>query len=127
MIDEAGKDKPRLTFAQAQQLLSANQIEALLGCIPAGSTRPAAEHDLLALMRTIDGFGLDKPVANDLGNHARQAGQQIADRRRQGTPATSSSELSKKIADLKKKGKLTAAQAATLDDAVADIAREVGC
>jgi len=125
-LDEAGKDKPGLTIAQAAQLLSANQIEALLGCIPAGSTRPAAEVDVLTLMQTIDTIGLDKDVANDLGNRARHVAQQIA---KQDDPNACHelSDLSKQIADQKKNGKITAGQAATLDDLVSRITREIGC
>ena len=103
-----------------------NQIEALLGCIPAGSTRPDAEHDLLALMQAIDGLAVDKPVSNDLGNHARHAAQQVA-LRDDRHACHELSELSKKIAEQAKKGKLTATQAATLNDAVADISAELGC
>ena len=108
------------------QLLSANQIEALLGCIPADSTRPAAEADLLTLMQTIDTLRLDKDVANDLGNRARHVAQQVA-KRDDKNACHEVSDLSKQIADLKKKGKITAAQAGTLDDLVSRISREVGC
>jgi hypothetical protein len=42
----------KLTTAQAHQLLSVNQIEALLGCIPAGSPAPAAPAQAAILQGT---------------------------------------------------------------------------
>ena len=126
VLDEAGRDRPRLSFARAEQLLSANQIEALVGCIPRGSTRPNAEHDLLMLMQTIDGLAVDKTVANDLGNDARHVAQQVA-LRDDRNACRAASDYRDKIQEIRAKGKVTAAQAATLDDAVAQISREIGC
>ena len=102
-----------------------NQIEALLGCIPAGSSRPAAEHDLLALMQTVDGLDLDEPVGDDLGNRVREIGEQVAGDEK--NTCHSLADLSKTIGELKAKGKLTAAEASTLRDAVTEITAELGC
>ena len=78
MIDQAGKKDPKLTVAQAQQLLSVNQIETLIGCLPAGSPIPKAESDLLDLGAVIDGLSIDKGLADDLGNRVEEAGKQLA-------------------------------------------------
>ena len=126
VLNEAGKDKPRLTYAQADQLLSVNQIETLLGCLARGSTRPDAEHQVLELMRTIDVLGLEKSVANDLGNRARHVAQQIATQDDKHA-CKEAADFSDKVADLKRKGKLTAAQAAVLDAEIGAIERDLGC
>ena len=54
-FDQAGK---KLTFEQALQLLSVNQIEVALGCIRADSPLPDAEIDLLELGQTVAGLGV---------------------------------------------------------------------
>jgi hypothetical protein len=126
VLNEAGKDKPRLTYAQADQLLSVNQIETLLGCLARGSTRPDAEHQVLELMRTIDALGLEKSVANDLGNRARHVAQQIAAQDDKHA-CKEAADFSDKVADLKRNGKLTAAQAAVLDAEIGAIERDLGC
>ena len=115
VMDQAGKKNPRLTFEQAAQLLSANQIEALLGCIEADSPVPAAELHLLELGRTIDGLDVDNGTADELGNRVREAGKQLAVGKLDES-CRHLAGLSKKIAELAEKGKLTAAQAATLAD-----------
>jgi GH35 family endo-1,4-beta-xylanase len=128
VMDQAGKNNPKLTVEQAEQLLSANQIEALLGCIGIDSGVPAAEHGLLELGATIDGLAIDKPLADELGNRVREIGKQVA-----GGHADQAchqlSDLSKKIADsaAAKKPRLTADEAALLQADVAQIGADLGC
>ena len=126
MLDQAGKNNPKLTVYQAEQLLAANQIEVLLGCIPASSTAPAAEVALLELGATIDGLGLEKGLADDLGNRVRETSKKVADGKT-GDACHQLGDLSKKIAEQAVKGKLTAAQAAELNAAVAHIGTQLGC
>jgi hypothetical protein len=122
VFDQAGAGKPKLTIAQAEQLLSANQIEALLGCKPS----PAAEQDVVELLGTIAGMGLDKPVADDLDGQVREIGKHVVEGNAKDS-CHSLADLSKKIGDLRSQGKLTAAQAATLGDAVKEIESLLGC
>jgi hypothetical protein len=126
VIDQAGVGGSRLTLAQAGQLFSANQIEALLACIPAGSPAPAAEQDVLDLVGTIAGMGLDKPVADDLDRRARDVGEDVVDGSADDS-CRSLGDLAKKIADLRSHGKLSTTQAATLGAAVAQLERLLGC
>jgi hypothetical protein len=126
VVDQAGKNHPRLTFAQAMQLLSVYQIEALIGCVPAGSAEPAAEQDLVALMRTVDGLDVAKGVGDELGNRVRELAKHVPAGKARET-CRGLADLSKRIADLKRGGKLTAEQAATLNDAAEGIATELGC
>src|SRR5262249_21931047 len=134
VFDDALTGSPAMTVAQAVQLLSANQIEALLGCIPAGSPAPAAEQDLLELLGTIDGMGLAGPVAvdpagrarGDLGGGVRALGGDVV-AGDLGGACRSLAGLSNKVADYQRKGKLSAAQAATLGGAVADVQGILGC
>ena len=115
-MDQAGKTNPKLTVEQAKQLLSANQIEVLLGCIPADSPLPAAELDLLDLGGTIDGLGLERALADDLGNRVREAGKHVAGGSLKDA-CRDLSGLSRKIAEQAEKGKLPVAQAAVLGHA----------
>jgi hypothetical protein len=115
-----------LTFAQAEQLLSANQIEALLGCIPAGSTAPAAEQASLELRATIAGMGLDKSTANDLDARLATIGQQVVNGNVNGA-CSSLSDLSNRVDALQSQHKLTAAQAGTLHDGVSELGGLLGC
>ena len=78
VINEAGKDKPRLTYRAGRP--------AALG-EPDRDAARVHPRRLDAARRRARGaradaddrrLGLDKPVANDLGNRARQLGQQIA-------------------------------------------------
>jgi hypothetical protein len=127
VIDGAGKPKPKLTIAQARQLLSVNQIEAALGCIAASSGRPAAENDVLTFIETVDGYGLTDPKGSDLAKRAREIGERVANDDRLDKACRGLDDLSKRIADVRKKNRLTAGQAATLGGIVDDIARELGC
>lgn len=117
-----------LSFAEAVQLLdAANAIESEVGCIPAGSPRPAAEDDLIRLMQTIAGMGLAKPEADGLTGMARDAARRLV-----GGPisdvCTKLAALSARIAhDTGKKDGLTSAQASTLSSAVGAIRAELGC
>jgi len=124
--DAAGKSDPRLTVAQAEAVLSAYQIEALLGCVSSASREPEAEHDLLTLSAAIDGLGLGKQVADDLGNRVRTIAKELPGGNRAAS-CRSLRNLSGRIADLERKGKLTAEQASTLRNAVAEISDELGC
>ena len=94
-------------------LLYANEIEVDLGCLDAASPVPQAEHDLLELGATIDGLGLDKPVADDLGNRVREASKALPGGKLD-TACKQLSDLAKKIGEQERKGKLTSAQAAQL-------------
>ena len=125
VLDQAGKNNPKLTVEQAHQLLYANEIEINLGCLDAGSPVPAAEHDLLDLGQTIDGLGIKKAVADDLGNSVREANEHLA----QGKLANAChdlSDLTKKINNDQHKGQLTPAQAAQLTAEVATISSSLG-
>src|SRR4029079_4664181 len=115
VINGAGKPNPKLTIGQAHQLLSVNQIESALGCIPAGSDQSTAEHDILTFIETVDSFGLPDPTGNDLTNKARKIGQRIAHDDTHDNACHGLDELAKKIADNARKNKLTASQAAALD------------
>lgn len=119
VIDGAGSS---LTFAQADQLLAANQIETLVGCNP----RSAAEHDALGLAATIAGSNLDAAIATDLANRARKTGEQIV-ARKDADACSSVSDLSRKVADLQARGKLSPAQTVALDTATAATARDLSC
>jgi Peptidase family M1 domain len=126
VIDELGKPKPRMSFGQGVQLLSVNQIEMLVGCIPSGSPLPEAELDVITLIHTIETLDLKDGLDHELTDLARQAGEQIV----QGDAKHAChnlSDLSEKIAEQAKKGKLTSAQSATLDAAVAKLSRDIGC
>jgi beta-glucosidase len=126
VLDQAGKNNPKLTVAQAEQLLYANEIEINLGCLDPASPVPKAERDLLELGATIDGLGLEKGVADDLGNRVREASKQLA----QGKLDQSCkqlSDLAKKIDEQARKGKLTPAQQALLGGEVAAISTDLGC
>jgi hypothetical protein len=125
-MDQAGKKNPKLTFEQASQLLSANQIEAALGCIEADSPVPAAELHLLELGRTIDGLEVERGTADELGNRVREVGKQLAVGKLDDS-CRHLAELSKKIEQLAQRDKLSAAQAAQLGDAVEQISAELGC
>jgi len=125
-----GKEKPGLTVAQATELVAAlNSVEWTAGCADADPLTPRsqAEQDMLALVGTLNGMGLDKGLANDLRTTVRDAGKQIAE----GTvPQTCKklAELGKKIAEKTgKKNGLTTPQAAQLSAARAAIAAELGC
>ena len=87
---------------------------------------PAAEHDLLELMRTIDALEVDNGVADDLRNRVREVGKQLAVEKLDES-CRHLADLSKKIAELAEKGKLTAAQESTLAAAVEEIRAELGC
>jgi hypothetical protein len=126
VLDEESGPKPKLTVAQAEQLLSANQIEALLGCIPPGSPAPAAERDVLELLGTIDGLGAERHVADDLSRRAGEVGRRVMDGNARDA-CRSLADLSRKVADLRSHGKLTAPQAATLGAAVAQLQVLLGC
>jgi hypothetical protein len=127
-MDSALQKNPKLTVDEARQLLSANQIEVLLGCIPADSPAPAAESDLLDLGATIDRMEIDQGLADDLGNRVREIGKQVATGHFD-QACHQLSDLSKKIADSTggKKPKLTAAQAALLRAEVANTSAGLGC
>jgi hypothetical protein len=125
VFDDVNTGNPALTFAQANGLLSANQIEAALGCIPAKSPAPAPEADTLALIQAIAAMSLGKgSTANVLDNEARTLGKDIVD----GSGACrDTADFAKLVADLGRQGKLTSAQAASLTAAVDAIAAELGC
>jgi hypothetical protein len=126
VLDQAGKNNAKLTVEQAEQLLEANEIEIDLGCLDAGSPVPQAERDLLELGATIDALGLDKPVADDLGNHVREASKQLA-QRKLADSCRQLSDLTARIDEQQRKHKLTSGQAAQLRTEVTSIATEVGC
>jgi endoglucanase len=132
VLDQAGKKDPKLTVAQAQVMLYANQILMSLGCLDAASPVPVVEHDLLVLGETIDSMGLDKPVADDLGNRVREASKHLA-QGKSGETCKDLSKLSAKIAEFENKGKgkdkdkLTAEQAAQLSADVAAISSSLNC
>jgi FIMAH domain len=126
VLDQAGKNNPKLTVDQAHILLYANEIEVDLGCLDGASPVPQAEHDLLDLGATIAGLALDKPVADDLGNRVREAGKTLA-RGNLDAACKQLSDLTKKIDDYAGKGKLTSAQAAQLEADVAAISGDLGC
>jgi hypothetical protein len=120
-----GGPKPKLTVAQALSLLSVNQIEATIGCIGWDSAAPGAEADLLGLVATIDAMGLDTGFSNGLESDvANIAGKVVG-----GPDACKPlGDLAAKIgANVGKKNGLTAAQAATLNAAIAQISSELGC
>jgi beta-glucosidase len=127
VLDQAGKTNPKLTVAQAELLVEyANVIETHLGCLDPGSPVPQAEIDLLQLGQTIDGMGLDKGLADDLGNRVRETSKQLA-RGALGPACGQLGALSANITEQAGTGKLTPAQATELGDAVSHISGELGC
>ena len=126
VIDSAGVHNPKLTYVQAEQLLSVYQIEVLIGCIPATSPIPAAQIATLELGRMVNGFGLEDGTADGLRNEIRQVGKKLIG----GQPkdiCQQLAQLSKKIDDAAKKNKLTAGQATQLSGAASDIGTPFGC
>lgn len=117
-----------LSFGEMVQLLdAAYEIEGEVGCIPAGSPRPAAEDDLVGLMQTIAGMGLSRPEADGLTGMVRDAAKQLV-----GGPisqvCTKLAALSQRIThDTGKTNGLTAAQASILAAAVGAIRAELNC
>ena len=128
VLDEAGHPNPKLTVAQAETIVAAaNAVESQIGCADASTAKPQAEQDLLALIGTMNGMGLENGVMNSLLARIRDVGRQLAD-----DPAAdacrSLGDLSERITALTgKKNGLTAAQAAQLSAAVAHIAAELAC
>jgi Peptidase family M1 domain len=124
IFDAVNAGNPKLTFAQATQLLSVNQIEVALGCIDAKSPVPAAENDSLGLIQAIAGMSLDGATFAGLDPRARRLAEDIAD----GSGYCSdASLLLDKIAHDLQHGDLTRVQAASLSAAVSAIAAEMGC
>jgi hypothetical protein len=126
VIDDAGNNKPKLTVAQAESIVAAaNQIETVRSCLPAVSPKPGAEQDVLALIGTVDGMGLDNGFSNGLESDIANIGGNVV-----GGPDACKplGNLATKIgANIGKKNGLTAAQAATLNTAIAQIRSELGC
>src|SRR5262249_36833867 len=126
VFDDVLTGSPVTTVAQAEQLLAANQIATLLGCIPADSKAPAADQGLLELLGTIDGTGLADAVTGELEGSVRDVGTQVVDDDQTGA-CRSLASISEKIADHGSNGRLPAAQAATLGGAVAGVQGLLGC
>jgi len=124
-IAKAGTDAGDLSFADAQQLLAAaNRVAATLGCLPAESSLPAVQRDLVELMQTIAGLGVGRGEANALQEKARRAADAAVD----APPCATLDRLAAKIdADSDRPNRLTPAQGATLAAAVAAIRAEAGC
>ena len=128
VIDGAGKPKPKLTFAQAHQLLSVNQIEALLGCIPAGSGAPdgRARHahvDADGRQLRASGSGRQRPQRT---RPARSASS-IAGDEKNDNACHGLDELSKKIADRRRRTSSRQRRPRRSTPVVAEISRAIGC
>jgi hypothetical protein len=130
LFDAAGADRPQLTIAQAQQIVStAGAIGESMGCDDADPLTPTAqaEQDVLTLIGTVNGMPLDRGLAGDLRGPVRDVGRQLA-HGQLSNACRSLDDLGTKIADTTgKKNGLTAAQATTLQTARAAIATELGC
>ena len=125
VLDQAGKANAKLTRADAALLLSVNQTETLLGCLPAGSFTPNAETALNALGAKVDGLGTDEAL-NELGNLVRQAGKFLAEHKT-GAACRTVGDWNGVVASLASRGKLTPAQAADLTGAVDGILIGLNC
>jgi hypothetical protein len=126
VIDEAGTENAKLLIAQAGAIvLAGNRIETALGCIPAGSPKPGAEQDVLALIGTINALALQNGTENDLRSSVRNIGKQLASDS-VASACLTLGDLAKKIVDQTGKG-LNTTQAAQLQAAVAHISAELGC
>ena len=122
-FDQAGK---KLTFAQAMQLLSVNQIE-VAPRLPRRGLPGTRRGDRPARARTDDrglraGEGPHRRSPRQGARHGQGGRRRKHERRVPPAP-----ELRKKIVDASGKGKVTAAQAAAMNDAVAAIGAELGC
>jgi hypothetical protein len=128
VIDEAGKENPRLTVGQAQTIVAAaNSVEGQIGCADASTPKATAEQDLLALVATLDGMSFHEGLAHRLLDGVRAVGMQLAE----GTVANACDalgDLTEQIGEQTgKKNGLTASQAAQLSAATSQIAAVLAC
>jgi len=121
VVDEAGKEKPKLTSPQARELLDAvYTVELTSGCLAPGSTLPAVELAVVDLIDVINGLGLSRGLENDLRNKASEAGKQAA---------THTGNPCRKLDELVRAGRrqLTPVQLATLTAAVNAVQTRLVC
>ena len=121
VMDEVGKERPKLTTAQARALLhDTYAVEFTDGCRPIGSMLPAAETAVVDLIDVINGLGLPRELATDLRAKASDAGKAAATG--VGDPCRKLDEI------LHTAGRqLTAAQIPAITAAVGEVRVAIGC
>jgi hypothetical protein len=128
VILDAASRHARLTVAQAQTLLAANDVQTSLGCYSPSPSVAQAQRDLLDLVQTINGLSLDAWTTNDLLNGVRAAEWQLTTGQGRFACGTLSRLGGTITADARgRHPRLTPTQAATLVAAVDHVSTELGC
>jgi len=124
-INDIGKKKPKLTVAQAEQIVGdAYLAEQLLGCIELDSTLPAAVQSVVDVIDTIDGLGASGGTEDDLTTKAKDAGKKLVADKKNATK-----DACRKLDELDQTAtrKLTEAQYAELLPALQAARSAIGC
>ena len=101
-------------------------MERALGYMPATSPLPQADHHTVGLIALINGMGLTPSYANDLRTRAGEIGYALAYGRVANAGVALDALARKVAADAGRPGRLTAAQAAQLSTAIAQIRSHLG-
>jgi hypothetical protein len=126
VVSEAGQNDPKLSTTDGRTLVAeAYLLETTFACLPATSTRPAAESAALDVVDSIAGATVQVGLAGDLRTALRRIGKEIADGHR---PAACSkvASFARKV-DGQRGKKLTDLQADALVAAVGAVGSRLDC